>query len=123
MSWTPNGYVWTEEEEDALLKGVGKYGLDFERIRGDNGKVLAYRNPSALKQHLYRKYPAKLKELRAVTPWKGNHVAWTAEQDAALKRGIKEYGKDWDEIHKSENKVLGRRTLGTLQLRYYRHLK
>jgi hypothetical protein len=65
------GYAWTEEEDDALLKGAGKYGMDFKRIKKeDDGKVLAYRNPSALRARLRIKYPAKYEELRAADPIK-----------------------------------------------------
>ncbi|GMH80755.1 hypothetical protein TrST_g14363 [Triparma strigata] len=114
------GFVWTEEENDALLKGVGKYGLDFERIRDDNDKVLADRTPSALKQYLYRKYPAKLKEARAATPRKQG-ILWTSEEDATLTRGMEVHGKDWEKII-SENDVLKRRTPNALEIRYSRFL-
>ncbi|GMH74465.1 hypothetical protein TrST_g2267 [Triparma strigata] len=119
--WNGKGFTWTEEEEAALLKGVGKYGLDYERIRGDNDKVLADRNPTALYirlyNRLYTKFPEKYKELRAVTPRKSKnqHVAWTAEQDAALKRGMKEHGRDWDKICTSEQDILGDRTLRAME--------
>ena len=110
------GHVWTEEEDDALLKGVGKYGLEFKRIKEKNGKVLADRTPKALRGRLNRQYPKKYKEARKKTPW-------TAEEDAALKRGRKEHGADWDKILKSKNKVLGRRTVNALENRYHKHLK
>ena len=110
------GFTWTAKEEDALLKGIVKYGMDFKRIREDNGKVLGGRSPGALQAHLYRYFPEKYEELRAATPRK--YVAWTAEEDAALKRGRKEHGTDWDVILKSENKVLGRRTLRALEERH-----
>ena len=119
--WGSRGYVWTEEEDDALLKGVGKYGLDWKRIKGDNDKVLGDRTTKALRERLYTKYPEKIKELRAINPVRG--TPWTAEDVEALKRGFKKYGKDWDEIHKSENKVLGRRTKTALKSMYYEHLK
>ncbi|GMH58130.1 hypothetical protein TrST_g4517 [Triparma strigata] len=119
--WVGCGYVWTEEEDDALLKGAGKYGLDFKQIRENNGKVLGDRTPIALRNRLKRQYPEKFKELRAINPVRG--TPWTTEEVEALKRGMKKYGKDWDEIHKSENKILGRRTLAALKKRYQKHLK
>eukprot|EP00519_Triparma_laevis_P015204 CAMPEP_0182492954 /NCGR_PEP_ID=MMETSP1321-20130603/2001_1 /TAXON_ID=91990 /ORGANISM="Bolidomonas sp., Strain RCC1657" /LENGTH=156 /DNA_ID=CAMNT_0024695597 /DNA_START=208 /DNA_END=675 /DNA_ORIENTATION=- len=105
MKWQGNGWTdWTEEEDEALLKGVNKYGLDFERIRKEeDGKVLADRSPLALRNRLRRQYPEKYKELRAATAWK--KAPWTAEEDTALKKGVEKYGIDWDEIHRSE-KVL-----------------
>ena len=30
MKYGGKGYAWTEEEDDALLKGVGKYGVDWK---------------------------------------------------------------------------------------------
>ena len=108
---------WTEEDEDSLLKGVGKYGLDFEQIRGDNGKVFSDRSPKALQSHLYRHFPEKYEELSAANPRKP--IKWTTEEDAAVKRGFKEHGTDWEKIQKSENKVLGRRTPKALRGRYY----
>ncbi|GMH80825.1 hypothetical protein TrST_g10638 [Triparma strigata] len=114
--------AWTEEEDDELLKGAGKYGLDFKRIKKDNdGNVLADRTPDALRERFKRNNPEKFKELRAATPRKGTPW-WTAEEVEALKRGFKKYGIDWDEIHKSENKVLGRRTPVALEQRYHKHL-
>ena len=47
--------------------------------------------------------------------------AWTAEEDEALQRGMKEHGvmkHSWDEIHKSEIKVLGHRTVKALERMY-----
>ena len=121
--WTGNGFAWTEEEDDALLKGVGKYGLDWKRIKEKNGKVLADRTPRALKERLNRQYPAKYEEGRAAIPRKHSvGPFWTAEEDDALKRGTKEHGTDWRKIHKSE-KALGRRTLVALQNRYSRNLR
>ncbi|GMH86554.1 hypothetical protein TrST_g3755 [Triparma strigata] len=118
-----NGYVWTEEEDDALLKGVGKYGLDWKRIREDNVKVLADRNPVALRQRLLRQYPEKNKELRAANPRYYQHAMfWTSEEDAALKRGRMKHGTDWKNIQKSE-KALGRRTPAALKERYSRNLR
>mmetsp|Transcript_13033 Transcript_13033/g.23895 ORF Transcript_13033/g.23895 Transcript_13033/m.23895 type:complete len:553 (+) Transcript_13033:601-2259(+) len=116
--WVGAGFAWTEEEDEALLKGVGKYGLDFERIKKeDDGNVLGDRTPETLRIRFRYKFPAKYKELMAVTPRKQG-LLWTSEEDAALKRGVKEHGTDWDKILKSENKVLGRRTLVALQRRW-----
>ena len=112
-----NGYVWTEEEDDALLKGVGKYGLDFKQIKDENGKVLADRNPAALRTRLHYKFPEKYEEARGVTPPK--KTRWTAEEDAALKRGKKEHGRDWEKII-SDNHVLNSRTPGALHNRFDR---
>mmetsp|Transcript_13034 Transcript_13034/g.23899 ORF Transcript_13034/g.23899 Transcript_13034/m.23899 type:complete len:354 (+) Transcript_13034:748-1809(+) len=112
------GFVWTEEEDKALLKGVDKYGLDWKRIKKeDDGKVFADRTPEALQTHLYDKYPAKYKAVRAVTPRK--KTPWKAEEDAALKRGVEVHGNDWDKIQ-SDNDALKRRTLQALQNRYYK---
>ncbi|GMH78348.1 hypothetical protein TrST_g3544 [Triparma strigata] len=119
---TGNGFTWTEEEDDALLKGVGKYGLDYELIKEKNGKVLADRTPDCLRQRLYTKYPEKYEELWAATPWKPHSNAWTSEEDDALKRGVEKHGKDWEKI-KSKNELLRRRTLKALQQRYKRKLK
>ena len=115
------GFVWTEEEDEALLKGASKYGLDFKQIKEDDGKVLADRNPENLYQRLYKQFPEKYKELRA-GKGAGNHFAWTAEQDAALKRGMKKYGNNWVKII-SDNDVLKRRSAEALKYRYSTHLK
>ena len=117
------GYAFTEEENDALLEGAGKYGLDFKRIKEDNDNVLGHRTLKALKKRFRYKFPEKYKELRAATgdcTPRNYNVTWTAEEDAALKRGRKEHGANWAKIIKSENKVLGRRTLVALQRRYSR---
>ncbi|GMH88769.1 hypothetical protein TrST_g6206 [Triparma strigata] len=110
--------LWTAVEDDALQKGVGKYGLDFKQIREDNGKVLADKTPAALKQHLFKYFPEEYKAARAVTPRKRYPNGWTAEEDDAMKRGMKKFGRDWDGILRSENKVLGRRTAVALWNRY-----
>ncbi|GMI11928.1 hypothetical protein TrVE_jg12541 [Triparma verrucosa] len=125
--WGGNGFfAWTEEEEDALLKGIGKYGTDWKRIKEENDKVLGDRTVKALQNRLKYKYPEKFKELRAATPPRKRYPAgdaWTAEEVEALKRGMKKYGQDWDEIRKSENKILGRRTPGALCTKYYSKFK
>ena len=118
-----NGHTnpWTKKEEDALLKGAGKYGMDWKRIKKeDDGKVLADRTPAALYIRLKRQYPEKLKEARAVTPSKV--IRWTKEEDDALKRGVEVHGNDWEKII-FENDVLERRTPAALQVRYSTHLK
>ena len=112
------GFAWTEEEENALLKSVGKYGLDWKRIKKeDDGNVLADRNPAALRTRLHYKFPEKYEEARGVTPPK--KTRWTAEEDAALKRGKKEHGRDWEKII-SDNHVLNSRTPGALHNRFDR---
>ena len=119
-----NGYTnpWTKEEEDALLKGAGKYGTDWKRIKKeDDGKVLADRTPDALQLHLHRRFPEKYKELRAANPRKKTPL-WTKEEVKALKRGVKEHGKDWDKII-SDNEVLKHRTPIALKIRYNKHLR
>ena len=110
-------YVWTEEENDALLKGAGKYGLDWKRIKEDNDKVLADRTPAALYDRLSRKYPENYAAARAATPRKPHPNDWTSEEDAALKRAVKEHGRDWDKIRTSEQEILGDRTLAAMQWR------
>ncbi|GMI05034.1 hypothetical protein TrVE_jg8197 [Triparma verrucosa] len=112
-------FVWTEEDDDALQKGAGKYGLDFERIRGDNGNILAERSLRAPYNRLYNNYPEKYRALRAANPRKKS--PWTVEEDAALKRGVEELGANWEKIL-SENAVLKRRTVDALRARYYNHL-
>ncbi|GMH87510.1 hypothetical protein TrVE_jg11602 [Triparma verrucosa] len=95
-----SGCAWMEEEDDALLKGAGKYGRDFKRIKKeDDGNVFADRTPVALYKRLINQYPARYKEARAATPLK-RHNGWTAEEVETLKRGMKKYGRNWDEIHK-----------------------
>ncbi|GMH84972.1 hypothetical protein TrVE_jg5107 [Triparma verrucosa] len=118
------GFTWTEEGDDALLKGVGKYGLDFKQIREENDKVLADRTPQALRNRLKRQYPEKYKELRAATPRKRytNGTKWTSEDDVALKMGVEVHGTDWEKI-KSKNDVLKRRTANAIKERYNKHLK
>ena len=39
--WNGTGYYWTAEDDDALLEGAHKYGLDFKRIKKENGEVFA----------------------------------------------------------------------------------
>ena len=114
------GFTWTEEGDDALLKGVGKYGLDFERIKKKSDKIKADPNAKALYNRLLIRFPEKYKELGAVTP--GKIMKWTTEEDTALKKGVEKYGVDWDEIRRSE-KVLNSRTVRALDSRYYNHLK
>ena len=111
---------WTEEEDEELLKGVGKYGLDFERIKKKSDKIKADPNAKALYNRLLIRFPEKYKELGAVTP--GKIMKWTTEEDTALKKGVEKYGVDWDEIRRSE-KVLNSRTVRALDSRYYNHLK
>ena len=118
------GYAWTEEEDDALLKGAGKYGMDFKRIKKeDDGKVLADRTPEALKQRLHNHFPAKYEELRAANPRKSNnqYVPWTSEDDATLRRGVEVHGRDWEKII-SDNDVLKRRSVIAIKKRYNTHL-
>ena len=117
--WTGNSFTnpWTKEEEDALLKGIGKYGLDYERIKKeDDGKVLADRTLAALRQHLFTKFPENYTAASAATPWKGK-VVWTSKEDAALKTGVEEHGNDWEKI-KSNTDALKRRTPVALRHRY-----
>ncbi|GMH74461.1 hypothetical protein TrST_g2266 [Triparma strigata] len=110
------GFAWTAGEDEALLKGAGKYGLDWKRIRKDNGKVLADRTPQALYHRLCTKYAENYAAARAATPRKQG-ILWTSEEDAALKRGMKEHGRDWDKIRTSEQDILGDRTLAAMQQR------
>ncbi|GMH92907.1 hypothetical protein TrST_g12096 [Triparma strigata] len=123
------GFAWTEEEDDALLKGVAKYGVDYARIvKEDNGNVLGDRTPGSLQNRLFKKYPAKYK---AATPKKGKnqgnnqHLAWSAEEDAALKRLVEEHGTDWKKIHNCAwlNMALEKRTKMALKNRYNHNLK
>ncbi|GMI10517.1 hypothetical protein TrVE_jg12699 [Triparma verrucosa] len=114
------GKPWTEEEDDALLKVVGKYGLDFKRIKDDNDKVLAHRTLADLQTRLYLKFPEKYEELRAVTP--SSVYAWTSEEDAALKRGVEVHGSDWEKIM-SNNEFLKRRKTTVIKKRYNRLLR
>ena len=88
----------------------------------DDGKALGYRTPDALYHRLSTKFPEKFKELRAANPVSKFHITWTAEEDDALKRGMKEHGADWKKIHKSE-KALGRRTPAALQIKHFRNLR
>ena len=121
-----NGYYWTAEEDDALLKGLGKHGLDLKRIKKeDDGNVLADRNLKALYKRLYTQYPEKYKELRAAAPWKPHprrRNAWTSEDDAALKRGVEVHGSDWEKIM-SNNELLKRRKSTVIKKRYNRLLR
>ena len=123
------GYAWTEEEDKALLEGVDKYGVDYARIvKEDNGNVLGDRTPGSLQNRLFKKFPAKYK---AATPKKGKnqgnnqHNAWSAEEDAALKRLVDENGTDWTKIHNCAwlIKALEKRTKMALKNRYNHNLK
>ena len=119
--WKGGGFDWTEEEDDALLKGFGKYGLDFKQIKEKNSDVFADRTLGALRGRLHLKFPEKCKEVRAATPRKPHPNTWTAEEKAALKRGVKKHGNDWEKII-SDNDDLERRTPAAIERRYYNHL-
>ncbi|GMH61951.1 hypothetical protein TrLO_g9144 [Triparma laevis f. longispina] len=110
-------YPWTDEEDEALVKGVDKHGLNFSRIRSENDSLLSKRTTQALDNHYRRAHPKDFKNLRAATPKIYNN--WTPEEDAALKRGIVHFDFDWQKIHQEENKILGRRTPVALASRYY----
>ncbi|GMH81953.1 hypothetical protein TrVE_jg7744 [Triparma verrucosa] len=99
----PKPSAWTLEQDAALLKGVDDYGLDFDRIR-DESTLLANRTSLALGVHFGRLTPDKLRELRAAAPVKRGNP-WTPEQDAALLKGVDDYGLDFDRI-KDEHKDL-----------------
>ncbi|GMH82684.1 hypothetical protein TrST_g3578 [Triparma strigata] len=122
------GFTWTEEEEDALLKGVDKYGRVWKRIKEDNDKVLADRTPQALKERLRVKFPEKYKAARAATTHRHNTtrkkekgILWTEEEEAALKTGVEVHGRGWEKII-SKNELLRRRTPLALSRRYHKHL-
>jgi len=48
---------------------------------------------------------------------------WTEEEDAAVKRGVKMHGRDWEKIYETKNKILGRRNPDSIRIRYSRYLE
>ncbi|GMH47738.1 hypothetical protein TrLO_g6149 [Triparma laevis f. longispina] len=108
------GFVWSADENAALVEGVNSHGLDFDRIKAEAGARLLGRKVRALSQHFRQVHPDKFRELREVTPTKQTNL-WTDEEDEALKRGRWKYGSDWEKIMKTESEVLGDRTVGALK--------
>ena len=110
-------FIYTLEHDAALRKGVKDYGLDFERIKDENKDLFDSRTAKSLYNHFKCVEPDKFQELRAATP---RHNAYTPVQDAALKKGVDDYGLDFERI-KDENKDLFYgRTAGSLYQRFYK---
>ncbi|GMI05466.1 hypothetical protein TrLO_g3088 [Triparma laevis f. longispina] len=67
---TPNGlgFVWTAEEDTALVEGINEYGLDFGCIKAEAGALLGGRKAQALYEHFRKYHPNRFEELREVTP-------------------------------------------------------
>ncbi|GMH55315.1 hypothetical protein TrST_g4661 [Triparma strigata] len=110
--------AWTPEEDAALVKGVNDYGLDFERIRAANGALLGSRKSNSLEQRFRRSEPKKYKELKSAVPKKPRPTEWTAEQDAALAKGVDTYGINFDRIRLENSPLLSNRTTLALEERF-----
>lgn len=117
-NWTGGRRPWTEEEKAALMDGVEKHGLDFDRIKAESVNRLGKRSAGALEEHLRRHHPDKLKG-----PKEPRCIAWTAKEDAALNSGTPKLGKDWEKILETENEILGDRTVRAIGSRFHRMQK
>ncbi|GMH78914.1 hypothetical protein TrLO_g8632 [Triparma laevis f. longispina] len=110
-------HYWTASEDALLVEAVEKYGFDFDRIKAKNS-FLGRRTASALEARFRAQQPQMWEEHKPKKPLFGDIRFWSTKEETALKRGVSNHGFDWERIHQSERKVLGRRTLTALQSRY-----
>ncbi|GMH52665.1 hypothetical protein TL16_g01282 [Triparma laevis f. inornata] len=116
-------FVWTADENAALLELVDEYGLDFDRIKTEAGARLGGRKAKAIENNFRNHRPDRYEELRATNPRKsGGYLPWSKEEDEALKRGRLKHGADYEKILETENEVLGWRTTNALQVHHSRLL-
>ncbi|GMH70131.1 hypothetical protein TL16_g08307 [Triparma laevis f. inornata] len=118
MTRKGRGYVWTTEEDAAMMKVVGEHGLDFEQIKADNEALFANRTASAMEIHLVKKNPDKLKALRAATTRKPRPQDWTAEQDMAMVEDVEKFGFDFERIKAENEELLSNRNVNSIKTRY-----
>ncbi|GMH88631.1 hypothetical protein TrVE_jg3267 [Triparma verrucosa] len=108
---------WSDEELAALRKGVDHYGLDFERIRKEREVLFVNRSVHALECHYRRLEPSKFRGLVTAKTRKG---AWTYEEDAAMFKGVDDYGLDFARIKEENKAVLEIRKPKAMEQRYRR---
>ena len=58
------GFVWTAEENAALLELVDEYGIGFVRAKTEAGARLGGRKAKAIDNHFRRAHPDRFRELR-----------------------------------------------------------
>ena len=65
-----NGFIWTADEDAALVEAVDEYGLDFDRIKAEAGARLGDSKVNALYDHFRYAHPDKYEELKDANPSK-----------------------------------------------------
>ncbi|GMI18118.1 hypothetical protein TrLO_g1540 [Triparma laevis f. longispina] len=64
------GFVWTADENAALLEFVDEYGLDFDRIKTEAGARLGGRKAKAIENQFRKHHPDRFEVLRKLNPLK-----------------------------------------------------
>ncbi|GMH88156.1 hypothetical protein TL16_g11073 [Triparma laevis f. inornata] len=116
----PHPSVWTAEENKALMEGVEKWGLDFERIKEESGGLLVKRSAGALMEHLYTFHRNIIRELRAEKPSNRTDL-WTEEEKATLLEGMEKHGLDCVKIKAESGERLGKRSANALYVYLHHH--